>query len=212
MIRKLSDLDYKDLKNFLPSFEFTINTTLSSATKHTPFIWDCSRPANQNNCTRKDRGAACWLRDNGPGNTGRCVTSFWRKCCEAHLGESCGNCGRSQVHLWRTKDSTRRGSATTWTTLWNGPTCTFIGHRAFSMLKWRRGKQSTSTYVEPATIVKKIGSHSFQMSFFNLPIGSTQLVQRDAGMIVTYARPRGTLQSRWNFLTMWAQEAKKLHR
>ena len=37
MIRKLSDLDYKDLKNFLPSFEFMINTTLSSATKRTPF-------------------------------------------------------------------------------------------------------------------------------------------------------------------------------
>jgi transposase InsO family protein len=37
MIRKLSDLDYKDLKSFLPSFEFMINTTLSSATKCTPF-------------------------------------------------------------------------------------------------------------------------------------------------------------------------------
>jgi hypothetical protein len=37
MIRKLLDLDYKDLKGFLPSFEFLINTTLSSATKCTPF-------------------------------------------------------------------------------------------------------------------------------------------------------------------------------
>jgi transposase InsO family protein len=37
MILKLSDLDYKDLKDFLPSFEFMINTTLSSATKCTPF-------------------------------------------------------------------------------------------------------------------------------------------------------------------------------
>jgi transposase InsO family protein len=37
MIRKLSNLDYKDLKNFLPSFEFMINTTLSSSTKRTPF-------------------------------------------------------------------------------------------------------------------------------------------------------------------------------
>jgi hypothetical protein len=37
MIRKLSDLDYKDLKGFLPSFEFMINTTLSSTTKCTPF-------------------------------------------------------------------------------------------------------------------------------------------------------------------------------
>jgi transposase InsO family protein len=37
MIRKPSDLDYKDLKKILPSFEFMINTTLSSATKRTPF-------------------------------------------------------------------------------------------------------------------------------------------------------------------------------
>jgi hypothetical protein len=37
MIRKLSDSDYKDLKKFLPSFEFMIDTTLSSATKRTPF-------------------------------------------------------------------------------------------------------------------------------------------------------------------------------
>ncbi len=35
MIRKLSGLDYKDLIGFLPSFEFMINTTLSSATKCT---------------------------------------------------------------------------------------------------------------------------------------------------------------------------------
>jgi hypothetical protein len=34
MIRKLSDLDNKDLKNFLPSFEFMI---ISSVTKRTPF-------------------------------------------------------------------------------------------------------------------------------------------------------------------------------
>jgi hypothetical protein len=37
MIKKLSDLDYRDLKNFLPSFEFMINTTLGSATKRTSF-------------------------------------------------------------------------------------------------------------------------------------------------------------------------------
>jgi hypothetical protein len=36
MIRKLSDLDYKDLKDFQPSFEFRIDATLSSATRCTP--------------------------------------------------------------------------------------------------------------------------------------------------------------------------------
>ena len=39
-------------------------------------------------------------------------------------------------------------------------------------------------YVGPATIIKKIGSRSFQLSFVNLSTGTTQLLQRDAGMII----------------------------
>ncbi len=39
-------------------------------------------------------------------------------------------------------------------------------------------------YVGPATIVRKIGSRSFQISFFNPTTGTTQLLQRDAGMII----------------------------
>jgi hypothetical protein len=40
-------------------------------------------------------------------------------------------------------------------------------------------------YVGPAMmIVKKIGSRSFQISFFNPSTGTTQLLQRDAGMII----------------------------
>ncbi len=36
----------------------------------------------------------------------------------------------------------------------------------------------------PATIVKKIGSRSFQLSFVNPSASATQLLQRDAGMII----------------------------
>ena len=39
-------------------------------------------------------------------------------------------------------------------------------------------------YVGPATIIKRIGSRSFQISFTNLLTGVTQLLQRDAGMII----------------------------
>ena len=39
-------------------------------------------------------------------------------------------------------------------------------------------------YVGPATIVKRIGSRSFQISFTNPLTGVTQLLQRDAGMII----------------------------
>jgi transposase InsO family protein len=42
MIRKLSDLDYKDLKMFLPSFEFMINTTLSSLGHQAHPVRDCT--------------------------------------------------------------------------------------------------------------------------------------------------------------------------
>ena len=39
-------------------------------------------------------------------------------------------------------------------------------------------------YVGPATIVKRIGSRSFQISFFNPSTGVTQPLQRDAEMII----------------------------
>ena len=70
MIRKLSDLDYKDLKNFLPSFEFMINTTLSSATKCTPFEIAHGLPARtiaqaRIEAQRVGRGAQLLQRDAG---------------------------------------------------------------------------------------------------------------------------------------------------
>jgi hypothetical protein len=39
-------------------------------------------------------------------------------------------------------------------------------------------------YVGPATIVKRIGNRSFQISFFDPSTGTTQLIQRDVGMII----------------------------
>jgi hypothetical protein len=51
MIRKLSDLDYKHLKSFLPSFDFMINTTLSSATSQVHPIRDRPRTSSQDDST-----------------------------------------------------------------------------------------------------------------------------------------------------------------
>ncbi len=48
-------------------------------------------------------------------------------------------------------------------------------------------------YVGPATITKKIDSRSFQLSFVNPSTGTTQLVQRDVGMII--------LKKEWHALT-----------
>jgi hypothetical protein len=49
--------------------------------------------------------------------------------------------------------------------------------------KMRKAKHSDH-YVGPAVIVKKIESRSFQISYTNPLTGTTQLLQRDAGMII----------------------------
>ncbi len=52
------------------------------------------------------------------------------------------------------------------------------------MEKKTRKAKHIDHYVGPATIVKRIGSRSFQISFTNPLTGVTQLLQRDAGMII----------------------------
>jgi hypothetical protein len=51
MIRKLSDLDYKDLKGFLPSFEFMINTALIQFGHQVHPIRDCPWTSSLDNRT-----------------------------------------------------------------------------------------------------------------------------------------------------------------
>ena len=62
----------------------------------------------------------------------------------------------------------------------------FTDHQAcvLDVEKKTRKAKHFDHYVGPATIVKKIGSRSFQISFTNPLTGVTQLLQRDAGMII----------------------------
>ena len=52
------------------------------------------------------------------------------------------------------------------------------------MEKKTRKAKHIDHYVGPATIIKKTGSRSFQISYLNPATGLTQLLQRDAGMII----------------------------
>jgi hypothetical protein len=52
------------------------------------------------------------------------------------------------------------------------------------VVKKTRKAKHIDHYVRPAVIVKKIGSRSFQISYTNPLTGVTQLLQRDAGMII----------------------------
>jgi hypothetical protein len=52
------------------------------------------------------------------------------------------------------------------------------------VVKKTRKAKHIDHYVGPAVIIKKIGSRSFQISYTNPLTGTTQLLQRDAGMII----------------------------
>ncbi len=52
------------------------------------------------------------------------------------------------------------------------------------VVKKTRKAKHIDHYVGPAVIIKKIGSRSFQMSYTNPLTGTTQLLQRDASMII----------------------------
>jgi hypothetical protein len=81
------------------------------------------------------------------------------------------------------------------------PKCTF--YRPPSILdvaKKTRKAKHIDDYVGPATIVKKIGSRSFLLSFVNPSTGTTQLLQRDAGMLI--------LKKEWHAPTQDPEELK----
>jgi hypothetical protein len=83
------------------------------------------------------------------------------------------------------KDSTRRGSGTTWTILWKGRKVYFYRPPSvLDVVKKTRKAKHIDHYVGPAVIVRKIGIRSFQISYTNPLTGTTQLLQRDAGMII----------------------------
>ncbi len=68
------------------------------------------------------------------------------------------------------------------------------------MAKKTRKAKHIDHYVGPATIVKKIGSRSFQLSFVNPSTGIAQMLQRDAGMII--------LKKEWHAPTQESDEPK----
>ena len=189
MIRKLADLDYKDLKSFLPSFEFMINTTLSSATKCTPFETAHGLPARtiaqaRIEAQRVGRGATDpeILEDVSPVFDGSAVKHILEKAVE--IAEEVK--ATSEWHRRRTHEGlNQKGQRYNLDHFAEGAKVYF--YRPPSVLdverKTRKAK-NIDHYVGPATIVRSISSCSFQISFFNPSTGVTQLLQRDAGMII----------------------------
>jgi hypothetical protein len=78
--------------------------------------------------------------------------------------------------------------------------CFYRPPSILDVAKKTRKAKHIDHYVEPATIVKKIGSRSFQLSFVNPSTGISQLLQRDAGMII--------LKKEWHAPTQESSDRK----
>ncbi len=188
-IRKLSDLDYKDLKGFLPSFEFMINTTLSSATKCTPFEIAHGLPARtipqaRIEAQRVGQGATDpeILEDVWPVFDGSGVKHILEKAIE--IAEEVK--ATSEWHRRMTYESlNQKGQRYNLDHYVVGAKVYFYQPPSvLDVVKKMRKAKHIDHYVGPAIIVKKIGSRSFQLSFVNPSTGTTQLLQRDAEMII----------------------------
>jgi hypothetical protein len=189
MIRKLSDLDYKDLKNFLPSFEFMINTTLSSATKRIPFEIAHGLPAKtiaqaRIEAQRVGRGATDpeTLEDVSPVFDGSAVKHNLEKAVEiAEEVKAVSEWHRRMTH----EGLNQKGQRYNMDHLVEGAKVYFYRPPSvLDLVKKTRKAKYIDHYVGPAVIVKKIGSRSFQISYTNPLTDTTQLLQRDADMII----------------------------
>ncbi len=189
MIRKLSDVDYRDLKNFLPSFEFMINTTLSSATKRTPFEIAHGLPARtiaqaRVEVQRVGRGATDpeILEDVSPVFDGSAVKHILEKAVEIAVEvKAVSEWHRRMMH----EGLNQKGQRYNMDHLVEGAKIYFYRPPSvLDVVKKTRKAKHIDHYVGPAVIVKKIGSRSFQISYTNPLTGTAQLLQRDAGMII----------------------------
>jgi hypothetical protein len=189
MIRKLSDLDCKDLKNFLPSFEFMINTTLSSATKRTPFEIAHGLPARtiaqaRIEAQRVGRGATDpeMLENVSPVFDGSAVKHILEKAVEiAEEVKAVSESHRRMTH----EGLNQKGQRYNMDHFVEGAKIYFYRPPSIlDVVKKTRKAKHIDHYVGPAVIVKKIGSRSFQISYTNPLTGTTQLLLRDAGMVI----------------------------
>ena len=189
MIRKLSDLEYKDLRLHLPAFEFVINTTLNSATKRTPFEIAHGLPARTIAQARIEaqlggRGGTDpdMLEDVSPTFDSsltksilelamelvtevRSITEWHRRMTHEHLNQS----GRV-INL----DKLAVGTDVYF---YKPPTVQDVKQ------KGRKAKH-LDHYVGPARITKKIGDRSFQIAYRHPENNKEQLFQREAGMLI----------------------------
>jgi hypothetical protein len=166
-----------------------INTTLSSATKRTPFEIAHGLPARtiaqgRSEAQRVGRGATDpeILEDVSPVFDGSAVKHILEKAVEiAEEVKAVSEWHRRMTH----EGLNQKGQRYNMDHLVEGAKVYFYRPPSvLDVVKKTRKAKHIDHYVGPAVIVKKIGSRSFQISYTNSLTGTTQLLQRDAGMII----------------------------
>ena len=176
-------MDYKDLKNFLPSFEFMINTTLSSVTKRTPFEIAHGLPARtiaqaRIEAQRVGRGATDpeILEDVSPVFDGSAVKHILEKAVEiAEEVKAVSEWHRRMTH----EGLNQKGQRYNMDHFVEGAKVYF--YRPPSVLdaiKKTRKAKHIDHYVGPGLITRHVGTRSMVITL------NGREFQRDAGMIM----------------------------
>jgi hypothetical protein len=163
-----------------------INTTLSSATKRTPFEIAHGLPARtiaqaRIEAQRVGRGATDpeILEEVLPVFDGSAVKHVLEKAMEiADEVKAVSEWHRRMTH----EELNQKGQQYNMDHLVEGAKVYFYRPPSvLDVVKKTRKAKHIDHYVGPAVIIKKIGSRSFQISYTNTLTGTTQLLQRDAG-------------------------------
>ena len=190
MIRKLSDLEYKDLRLHLPAFEFVINTTLNSATKRTPFEIAHGFPARI--IAQKARIEA---QHGGRGGTDPDMLEDLSPTFDSSLTKSILELAMELVTEVRSitewhrrmthEHQNQSGRVINLDKLAIGTEVYFYKPPTVHDVKQKgRKAKHLEHYVGPARITKRIGDRSFQIAYRHPDSNKEQLFQREAGMLI----------------------------
>jgi transposase InsO family protein len=189
MLRKCSDAQYKNVKTYLPAMAFAINTTNSSTLKCTPFEAGHGLPARTVASARADSARIQFNAEGGTGdNTLEDIsthfdTSLQKAMLELSTRLADAVNSESEWHRRMTSEKLNMSGRKIALDLLKDKAKVYFYKPPSQQetIKLGRKAKHCQHYHGPAEIVRKIGTHSYVISY------KGKTFQRDQGMIIPAA-------------------------
>jgi transposase InsO family protein len=191
MIRKLNDQEYKDLKYYIPAFQFAMNSTPHSAIGCSPFEAGHGLPATTLSAARllasryphnplEGQDGDVIEEDNNP----KALQGKIKDLVELAMRMSAVAKSSSEWHRRMTAHNLGQNGKKIEIEKYTPGTKVYFYKPPSAIEAERRGRKAKHMdhYAGPATIIKKIGTRSFLIEFRNSE-GKVRTFQRDVGML-----------------------------